>query len=418
MKKISAILLIFVLVLAFFPASTSVSAAEADIGTIVFPKPSTPNYMKFESDPTNEFASDALLIYNVTDRPVLEISAEYYADSDAFYEKYGLYSFNIGIQYDSSLDNLTSWKYNSEWDSQYNAPGTGSAAAYLWADEEMVESFYLADLYLCGDGELTDLAAAISSKHHNDGTYEWDTYYFDTENHSLNIRRRYYMEWETADNIGEIHSTYSEWSDIAVFGKNSTAITPTKPTGYEAPTISDFRYAFPSEYSNGQLYYKQTTPDSAYQANIYYNITGDGYYYGLETQISVNGGAWQEYNTVDSGGDWCLWDGIRYASYETPEVNPTDHIKLRIRFYGSDGYSPWSNVAEINIPALNKGDGDVNGDGSTDNIDASLILKYDAGIIDLTDEQLKHADVTGEGEVNNIDAAMILKYDAGIIEEF
>lgn len=58
--------------------------------------------------------------------------------------------------------------------------------------------------------------------------------------------------------------------------------------------------------------------------------------------------------------------------------------------------------------------GDVNGDGEVNNVDAALVLKYDAGIIDEAD----NADVNNDGEVNNVDAALILKYDAGIIEEF
>jgi len=61
-------------------------------------------------------------------------------------------------------------------------------------------------------------------------------------------------------------------------------------------------------------------------------------------------------------------------------------------------------------------EGDVNGDGYVDNTDASLILKYDAGIIDLTDKQLEFADVNGDGYVDNTDASLILKFDAGIIE--
>ncbi len=59
---------------------------------------------------------------------------------------------------------------------------------------------------------------------------------------------------------------------------------------------------------------------------------------------------------------------------------------------------------------------DVNGDGVADNTDAAVILRYDAGAIDLTDVQLKAGDVNGDGEVDNLDAAKILQYDAGIID--
>jgi len=61
--------------------------------------------------------------------------------------------------------------------------------------------------------------------------------------------------------------------------------------------------------------------------------------------------------------------------------------------------------------------GDVNCDGKVNNLDATVILKYDAGIIDLTLDEKDIADVNGDGKVNNLDATVVLKYDAGIINE-
>jgi len=61
--------------------------------------------------------------------------------------------------------------------------------------------------------------------------------------------------------------------------------------------------------------------------------------------------------------------------------------------------------------------GDVNADGYVDNTDASLILKYDAGIVDLDVTALLAGDVNGDGYVDNTDASLILKYDAGIIDQ-
>ncbi len=58
--------------------------------------------------------------------------------------------------------------------------------------------------------------------------------------------------------------------------------------------------------------------------------------------------------------------------------------------------------------------GDVNGDGKVNSLDAAQILKHDAGIINLTDEQLAAGDVNGDGKVNSLDAAQILKHDAGL----
>jgi len=58
--------------------------------------------------------------------------------------------------------------------------------------------------------------------------------------------------------------------------------------------------------------------------------------------------------------------------------------------------------------------GDANGDDLVDNTDASLILKYDAGIDAVLN--LDVADVDGDELVDNTDASLILKYDAGIID--
>lgn len=61
--------------------------------------------------------------------------------------------------------------------------------------------------------------------------------------------------------------------------------------------------------------------------------------------------------------------------------------------------------------------GDVNGDGSIDNLDASIILQYDAGILsDAIPSEL--GDTNNDGMVDNLDAVLILKYDAGLINEF
>lgn len=62
--------------------------------------------------------------------------------------------------------------------------------------------------------------------------------------------------------------------------------------------------------------------------------------------------------------------------------------------------------------------GDANGDGYVDNTDASLILKYDAGLMDLSEDRLSTADVNYDETVDNTDASLVLKYDAGLIYDF
>lgn len=61
--------------------------------------------------------------------------------------------------------------------------------------------------------------------------------------------------------------------------------------------------------------------------------------------------------------------------------------------------------------------GDVDGDGYVDSWDASLLLRYEAGLIDESTINLSAADVDGDGFVDSWDASLILRYEAGLIDQ-
>ncbi|MBR6657344.1 MAG: dockerin type I repeat-containing protein, partial [Oscillospiraceae bacterium] len=260
--------------------------------------------------------------------------------------------------------------------------------------------------------------------HHED----WDEniYSFDTENHSLYIRCRYYMEWEPVvmgeygEEPGEKQSKFSDWSESAVFGKNSTQIIPEEPTVYEAPIVSDLKIILPNEiYYDTHLEYIQTTPESVWLANIYYMMTGDGYFDGLETQVSINGGEWISFDTADSWGDWCLWNGSRGAYNDDVIMDENTNVRLRIRFNGSHGPSPWSNIAEVNEVVGNDIIyGDVDGNKKVNVLDANLIRRYAAKIIGFDSKQLIAGDVDGNGKVNVLDANLVRRHAAKLINSF
>jgi len=76
-------------------------------------------------------------------------------------------------------------------------------------------------------------------------------------------------------------------------------------------------------------------------------------------------------------------------------------------------------IAEADAKAIAKAlglykKGDVNGDGKVNNLDASQILKYDAGLTELTEAQKQAADFNTDGAVDNRDAVGVLKNDSGI----
>ena len=330
---------------------------ENDISQFELPKPQTPNYFMYIDGNGTDGSADELRMIMVADRSVTDLTSEWDSDSDAFYEKYGLYHFDAYMQYDVSLDGEDNWQYTSEWDSETNPGSYGEGFRSESLGSELMEEFGFFDLYFY-EGPDTDTfkayrPALTSEKYYGDG-YEKDVYSFDTANHNLYIRCRYYIEWETYDGetVGDRQSKVSEWSDSAVFGRNSTQIVPEEPTVYEAPVISDLTIEL-ADIGQGKLElgYTQTTPKSVWLTNVYYLMKGEGSFDGLETQVSIDDSDWISFDTYDSGGDWCLYDGKRTAGAYDVTITDTSHIKLRIRFNGSHGPSAWSNVLEINKPA-------------------------------------------------------------------
>ncbi|MBQ3195538.1 MAG: hypothetical protein IJB65_03625, partial [Clostridia bacterium] len=122
MKKRISILLATLLLLCLLSLS-AFAAEENDISQFELPKPQTPNYFMYIDGNGTDGSADELRMIMVADRSVIDLTSEWDSDSDAFYEKYGLYHFNACMQYDVSLDGEDNWQYTSEWDS---TPYTGS----------------------------------------------------------------------------------------------------------------------------------------------------------------------------------------------------------------------------------------------------------------------------------------------------
>ncbi|MBR3953128.1 MAG: carbohydrate-binding domain-containing protein [Oscillospiraceae bacterium] len=62
--------------------------------------------------------------------------------------------------------------------------------------------------------------------------------------------------------------------------------------------------------------------------------------------------------------------------------------------------------------------GDVDQNGKVNVLDANLVRRYAAKLVDLTEEQLAAADVDGNGKVNVLDANLIRRYAAKLIDKF
>ena len=69
-------------------------------------------------------------------------------------------------------------------------------------------------------------------------------------------------------------------------------------------------------------------------------------------------------------------------------------------------------TVEENVSLYKKGD--VNGNGTVDMTDYSMILKHVKGIKTLTGEQLERADVNQNSSIDMTDYSMVLKHVKGI----
>ena len=107
------------------------------------------------------------------------------------------------------------------------------------------------------------------------------------------------------------------------------------------------------------------------------------------------------------GGDYTMWQYTSSGSVDGISSGVDMDIWYGDDFTNTDdsgGDNGGENVA-----------GDINGDGKADAGDAGMILRYDAGIIALTQEQLSKCDMNGDGTVDAADAGIILRKDAGIL---
>jgi len=416
MKKLLTLLLAAVMLLSLCPAT--VIAEENDISAVNLPKPVAPDYFIYTDGDASEGHHDDLRMYMVVDPEVIAVSSEWYENTEAFYEKYGLWYFNIVMQYDVSLDGETNWQYTPEWDTEYYTGGYADGYQYESIGTEMIEDFGFFWLtYYEGQGSDTfkPYQPAIITDIYHDYGYDREVYSFDTKNHSLYIRCRYYMEWEPlveyeeGNGPGEKQTAVSDWSESAVFGKGSTQKIPEEPTSYEAPVISDLQVIYDEDMEWHYVHFVQQTPKSVWEADLYYMMNDYFEPLNLDSQVSINGGDWIDADVANS--QWATKDGDRVVRFDGDEnVFLDTTIKLRTRFSGPAGQSPWSNVIVLNGVEVEYLPGDVNTNTIINLSDVSLLLKY----IAKWDVEINHdlSDVNDDGKINLSDASLILKYIA------
>jgi len=341
-RRILSCLLAVIILLSLM--TFTVSAADT-LKDIELPKPVTPNYFVVNQDFAGQ-GSDYITMFAAFDDSLVKLYTEYDVDSEVFFKKYGIenegyYDFFLNMQYDVNV-NGNGWQYIPVWDEVDGYTGSyAEGYDYTSVRTERFYDFTLADLY---QEEARELYKDVIYSAEQDGA---TVYHIDLEKYSVQIRCRYQMRYIHND---EWVIRNSEWSDIAVLGKGSTQIIPTKPISYEAPVISNMKVVPPVEHEKeAYVYFELDTPDSVFSADLYYEMNGETSLNELQAQISVNGGEWVEVYVGNS--HWPLDEGDRQTS-TTAALTSESHVQLRVRYGGPLGYSPWSNVLSVNAPAF------------------------------------------------------------------
>ncbi|MBQ7874339.1 MAG: dockerin type I repeat-containing protein, partial [Oscillospiraceae bacterium] len=162
--------------------------------------------------------------------------------------------------------------------------------------------------------------------------------------------------------------------------------------------------------------------DDAYSGSVvYYTAPADGTVTitltsedtEIEYNITINSGYGTWYNTANGE-----------PNTQTFEVSEGDDIVLIIcTLEALESYVPGTVNYEISfVPAGYEEEtvlyGDVNGDGKVNVLDANLVRRHAAELIELDETQAVAADVNGDGKVNVLDANLIRRYAAELISVF
>ena len=227
------------------------------------------------------------------------------------------------------------------------------------------------------------------------------------------------------DTSGNLSTTYSITFYKTTLNANGGTVSPsyiiTKSGNsftFPTPSKSNYTYNGWSTSSSASSGSKSITPtsNSTYYAVWQSNITPSISLSSTSESMTVGENVVLIATTVPSN-QYITWTSSNTSVATVSNGNVTavgsGTATITAKFtYNGTTYSKTCSITVITDALL----GDVNGDGIVDAADAGLISRYDAGLINLTSEQLQAGDVNKDGEADAGDAGIISRYDAGLID--
>ncbi len=337
-RRILLILLVFVLLLTLIPVATLSAQAISGVPTSW----KAPSSLSARAD-----KYETILMFSV-DSALLKFIDEDQTDYDAL----GIDSIGHTAQIDWKLNDGV-WHYSSAWDKPSGdyAMNTGVYINTGYLSVYATDEKRILDLRNDYD-ETTPLQIALEAAMLK--ASDSINNRLDLVNNTFQFRVRLLVSYNITETNQESF-ILSPWSEILVYGKNSTALTA--PTFLTKPTLSDQKVGKNTD-GSPNITFTAITPKQVMDANNYYKANNQNDI-TVEHQININNTGW----VAGEAGVWWLADETRSISVPTTYDNgktvdiATANIQVRMRYRQGNLLSEWSNIVAVNTPAWSKSSG-------------------------------------------------------------
>lgn len=354
-------------------------------------------------------------------------------DLDEFFGAYGFKKIEVFIQVDWAIDDITDWHYNEYWDCKNGRmPGCDDDGCYRGNAFDTVMAFtgydttYSATIFrFFGDptDELNYDWNGVSRKTGLKDVLKEGQYYFDTDAkgnstlridytaHNVYTRSRFLVnvEYEDGEN-GTVRDTLiSDWSKLAVYGKDAPEIVFPTHENLDPPVISDLRV----DPDAGTLSYSVAIPED--QMLSLNRVYADGAAQ-IYTDVRVNKIEWLaiEPSCLPKNGVITLELTRLKLEYPDLVIDENTFIEAECYIEGTYTYNEelnWfitdnSNVISAGtVPSL---PGDVNGDEKLSVRDVAMMMRAQAGWTQSGYFE-ENEDFNTDGRFNAKDIALLMR---------
>ncbi len=285
-------------------------------------------------------------------------------------------------------------------------------------------------------GQMIHNSSVGGTRHIENGSLQYTYYEDQTEGYIVDV-------YDNGIIFNGANLYYNEYDPNCCYLVRTSKQAYESMTSTEATTkATTDSQTLPSQTLTATSYFLKGTFNSWGTSNPFYETTDPNV---ISTVINLNAGTYtfkinyynNDYNTwygnngtiedttkKTSNGGWVMntSDGnctlIATGGYYT-FLFDTSTKKLNLLYSTTVETQPTTEETESESTISEKYNlGDVNGDGIINVSDATIIQKYSAKIITLTDVQLAAADTDSDGNVNVNDATVIQKYAASLITTF